>query len=173
MTVMFHKYWPEYGKFVFDTEWSEMEDVGLVLHNFFHCLLCSMLCVLCTNCAKWMPIGVWQLFVSLYATEILNQLSFRVEWNRVHYYWGHYCPIVPAPDDNGCWCVSSIQWNDWQGKPKYSEKIYPIAALSTTNPTWPDPGSNPGCRRRLTALAMARPTKWTCVRLEASMVNMR
>jgi hypothetical protein len=25
--------------------------------------------------------------------------------------------------------------NDWQGKPKYSEKPYPSAALSTTNPT--------------------------------------
>jgi hypothetical protein len=30
-----------------------------------------------------------------------------------------------------------IWWNEWQGKPKY---------LSTTNPTWPDPGLNPGRR---------------------------
>jgi hypothetical protein len=38
-------------------------------------------------------------------------------------------------------------WNeDWQGKPKYSEKTCPSATLSTTNPTWPDPGSNPGRR---------------------------
>jgi hypothetical protein len=28
-------------------------------------------------------------------------------------------------------------WNEnWQGKPKYSEKTYPSATLSTTNPTW-------------------------------------
>jgi hypothetical protein len=27
------------------------------------------------------------------------------------------------------------RWNDWQGKPKYSEKTCPSAALSTTNPT--------------------------------------
>jgi hypothetical protein len=27
------------------------------------------------------------------------------------------------------------QWNDWQGKPKYSDKSYPSAALFTTNPT--------------------------------------
>jgi hypothetical protein len=41
----------------------------------------------------------------------------------------------------------TIWWNeDWQGKPKYSEKTCPIATLSTTNPTWPDPGSNPGNR---------------------------
>jgi hypothetical protein len=39
-----------------------------------------------------------------------------------------------------------IWWNEWQGKPKYSEKIYPDATLCTTNPTWPDPGLNPGRR---------------------------
>jgi hypothetical protein len=33
-----------------------------------------------------------------------------------------------------------------RGKPKYSEKTYPSVTLSTTNPTWPDPGSNPGHR---------------------------
>jgi hypothetical protein len=38
-------------------------------------------------------------------------------------------------------------WNeDWQGKPNYSEKTCPSATLSTTNPTWPDPGANPGRR---------------------------
>jgi hypothetical protein len=54
-----------------------------------------------------------------------------------------------------------IWWNeDLQGKPKYSEKTCPSAILSNTNPTCPDPGSNPGRRRgsqRLTAWAMARP----------------
>jgi hypothetical protein len=40
-----------------------------------------------------------------------------------------------------------IWWNeDWQGKPNYSEKTCPSATLSTTNPTWPAPGSNPGRR---------------------------
>jgi hypothetical protein len=29
-----------------------------------------------------------------------------------------------------------------QGKPKYLEKTCPSATLWTTNPTWPDPGSN-------------------------------
>jgi hypothetical protein len=49
-----------------------------------------------------------------------------------------------------------IWWNEWQGKPKYSENTCPDATLSTINPTWPDPGSNPGSQR-LTASAMARP----------------
>jgi hypothetical protein len=39
-----------------------------------------------------------------------------------------------------------IWWNEWQGKPKYSEKTCPGATLSTTNPTWPDPGLDPGRR---------------------------
>jgi hypothetical protein len=39
-----------------------------------------------------------------------------------------------------------IWWNEWQGKPKYSEKTCRDTALSTTNPTWPDPGLNPGRR---------------------------
>jgi hypothetical protein len=55
-------------------------------------------------------------------------------------------PVVPAPDDRW-WRVWSSRWNeDWQGKPKYSEKTCPSATLSTTNPTYPDLGSNP-CRR--------------------------
>jgi hypothetical protein len=38
-------------------------------------------------------------------------------------------------------------WNeDLHGKPKYSEKTCPNATSSTTNPTWLDPGSNPGLR---------------------------
>ena len=31
-------------------------------------------------------------------------------------------------------------------KPKYSGKTSPSATLSITNPTWTDPGSNPGLR---------------------------
>jgi hypothetical protein len=43
------------------------------------------------------------------------------------------------------WGWRIIRWNeDWQGKPKYSEKNCPSATLSTTNSTWPDPGLNPG-----------------------------
>jgi hypothetical protein len=59
---------------------------------------------------------------------------------------GTIWPIVPAPDDK--WWVWSSRWNEnWQGKPKYSEKTCPRATLSTTNPTWPDLGLNPGRRR--------------------------
>jgi hypothetical protein len=82
--------------------------------------------------------------------------SFAV-WNSspfIFFSWGetestwycdHYWPIVPARDDR--WWLWSNRWNaNWQGKPKYSEKTYPSASSSTTNPTWPDPGSNPSRR---------------------------
>jgi hypothetical protein len=54
--------------------------------------------------------------------------------------------LYKSPDDRWGWLWSNW-WNEgWQGKPKYSEKTCPSATLSTTNPTWPDPGSNPGRR---------------------------
>jgi hypothetical protein len=41
--------------------------------------------------------------------------------------------------------VWSSRWNEnWQGKPKYSEKTFPSATSSTTNPIYPELGSNPG-----------------------------
>jgi hypothetical protein len=58
-------------------------------------------------------------------------------------------PIVPASDD-GWWWVWSGRWNDWQGKPKYSEETCLSATLSTTNPTWRDPdrrGGKPATNR--------------------------
>jgi hypothetical protein len=38
-----------------------------------------------------------------------------------------------------------VEWR-LTGEPKYSEKTCPSTTLSTTNPTWPDSGSNPGRR---------------------------
>jgi hypothetical protein len=39
-----------------------------------------------------------------------------------------------------------VEWN-WQGKTEVlGEKTCPSSTLSTTNPTWTDPGSNPGPR---------------------------
>jgi hypothetical protein len=57
-------------------------------------------------------------------------------------------PLVTSATECPGWLwLWRIWWNeDWQGKPKYSEKTCPSATLSTKNPTWPDPGSNPGRR---------------------------
>jgi hypothetical protein len=52
-----------------------------------------------------------------------------------------FLPIVACPGWLWWW---RIWWN--AGKPKYSEKTRLSATLSTTNPTWPYPGSNPGRR---------------------------
>jgi hypothetical protein len=67
-------------------------------------------------------------------------------------------PAVLAPDDRWWWMWSS-RWNEnLQGKPKYSEKTCPSTTLFTTNPSWPDLGSNRGATvgsRRLSAWAKA------------------
>jgi hypothetical protein len=53
-------------------------------------------------------------------------------------------PILLALDDRWVW---RRWWNEnWQGKPKYSEKACPATTLSTTNPKRHDLGSNTGCR---------------------------
>jgi hypothetical protein len=59
-------------------------------------------------------------------------------------YCGHYWPIIPALDDSWWWLWRNWWNEDWQGKPQYSEKTCPSSTLSTTNPTWLDPGLNPG-----------------------------
>jgi hypothetical protein len=75
-------------------------------------------------------------------------LLLLVGWDQVPRYCGHFGPIVQAPDDRWGWLWSNWWNEDWQGKPKYSEKKCPSATLSTTTPTWPDPSSNPGRRGR-------------------------
>jgi hypothetical protein len=80
----------------------------------------------------------------------LTIVYFLIPWCRTS---ANIWPIVPAPDDN--W-----QNENWQEKPKYSEKACSSAALSTTNPTWCDLGSKLGRRgsRELTTWPMLRPT---------------
>jgi hypothetical protein len=57
---------------------------------------------------------------------------------------GHWMAYCTCPWWLWWW---RILWNeDWQGKPKYSEKTCPSDTLSTTFPNWPDQGSNPGRR---------------------------
>jgi hypothetical protein len=71
-------------------------------------------------------------------------MFFKWSGTKPTRYCGQFWPIVQAPDDRWGWLWSN-RWNeDWQGKPKYSEKTCPSATLSTTNPTWPDSGSDPG-----------------------------
>jgi hypothetical protein len=47
-----------------------------------------------------------------------------------------------------------------QGKPKYSEKTCPSASLFTTNPTWLDPGLNPGRRGGNPTLLRQTANRW-------------
>jgi hypothetical protein len=68
---------------------------------------------------------------------------------------------APAPDD-GWWWVWSSWWNEWQGKPKYSEKSAPMALCSPQIPhglTWARIRAVSVGYRLLTAWATARPFK--------------
>jgi hypothetical protein len=87
------------------------------------------------------PLTSWQGFC--YWILMAIEVFFLVSWGGVRLsplvtsatVW----PIVPA--------VWSSRWNEnWQRKPKYSEKTCPCATLSTTNPTRPELGSSPGRR---------------------------
>jgi hypothetical protein len=59
-------------------------------------------------------------------TVAVSPPPFGTKLNRVHYW-----PVVPAPaDDDECGAVGDVFG---RGKPKYSEKTCPSAALFTTN----------------------------------------
>jgi hypothetical protein len=88
-------------------------------------------------------------------------IFFFSSWceTEANWYCGHIWPVVPASDDRWWWVCSSRWDENWQRKPKYWEKTCPSTTLSTTNPTWPDLGSNPGRRGgkpAITAWAMPR-----------------
>jgi hypothetical protein len=70
-----------------------------------------------------------------------------------------FWPIAPAQVDR--WWVWSSRWNDnWQGKPKYSEKTSPNSTFPPQiphDPTWARTRAAALGSRRLTAWAMALP----------------
>jgi hypothetical protein len=72
---------------------------------------------------------------------LINSFFFNSHSGGSTRHVGHWMAYCTCP--GWLWWLR-IWWNeDWQGKPKYSEKTCPSANLSTTNPTWPDPGANP------------------------------
>jgi hypothetical protein len=104
------------------------------------------------------------LYAQLLYTGVLDKVGLNRLWVRFHFLvsWGGVrlnalgtsatnWPIVPAPGDRW-WTWNSRRNENWQAKPKYSEKTCPSSTLSTTNPTWYDLGSNPDlhCRKPAT-----------------------
>jgi hypothetical protein len=70
-----------------------------------------------------------------------------VGWDWVHLVRRPLFGLLYQPRMNDRWLVCCSRWNEnWQGKPKYSEKTCPSATLFTTNSTSPDLGLNPGRR---------------------------
>jgi hypothetical protein len=78
------------------------------------------------------------------STSFLSSVRVRVQTGS-NRHRGHLLSYCACP--GWLWGWRIIQWNEnLQGKPKYSDETCPRATLSTTNPTWPDPGLNPGHR---------------------------
>jgi hypothetical protein len=71
---------------------------------------------------------------------------FFVGWDLLHQVLRPLLAYCTAPNDRWGWLWSNWWNEDWQGKPKYSEKTCPSAILSTTNPTRLDPCANTGRR---------------------------
>jgi hypothetical protein len=75
-----------------------------------------------------------------------------LRWGETESTWyvGHYWPYCSSP---GLYMMMSVkQLVEWELVGEYSEKTCPNATLSTTNPTWPDLGSNPRGRGGRTSL---------------------
>jgi hypothetical protein len=66
-------------------------------------------------------------------------------------------PTVPASGDYDDGDIGGMMV--WQGKPEYSEKTSPSAAVSTTNPTW-----SARTRTRAAAVGSQRLTAWATPR---------
>jgi hypothetical protein len=79
----------------------------------------------------------WHLVCQL-AECFLRRVETESTW-----YADHYLAYCTSP---GWWMMTSVEQSvEWLVEnQKYSEKTYPSVALSTTNPTWLDAGSNQG-----------------------------
>jgi hypothetical protein len=103
-------------------------------------------------CESWAGLYGYIIIPELYWTSrskfIFNFFLIRIVGGGVQTrstrHVGHWMAYCTCPGWLWWW---RIWWNeDWKKKPKYSEKTCSSATLSTTNPTWPGPGLNPGRR---------------------------
>jgi hypothetical protein len=90
------------------------------------------------------PPRALELFLTLY---VFHYYFIFFSWSETESTW--YCGHCLASCTSlrwWWWLWSNRRNEDWHGKPKSSEKTCPSTTLPTTNPTWPDPSSNPGRR---------------------------
>jgi hypothetical protein len=123
------------------------------------CLLFNLMaCALAYNQTRLIHIEnrIWRLsvllkFILKESVKRLSLVNHKVSWGEVRLSplgTSATNSLIIPPSDNRLWMWSS-RWNEkWWKKQKYSEKTCPNATLSTTNPTWPDLGWNPGRRDR-------------------------
>jgi hypothetical protein len=119
------------------------------LHNGYSSAVCSL-------DVSWWRILATEIFYfrcPLLNTPHLNTqliiiiiLLFLVVWDWVHLVLRPLLACCTSPYDRWWWLWSNWWTEDWWAKPNYSRKTCTSPSLSTTKPTWPNPGSNPGRR---------------------------
>jgi hypothetical protein len=79
---------------------------------------------------------------------ILHGFFYYYSWGgtKSTRYCGHFWPLVQAPDDRWGDCGAIGEMKIGRGNRSTRRKPAPAPLCPTTNPTWPDPGSNPGRR---------------------------
>jgi hypothetical protein len=118
----------------------EYIDVWVCVHEYVNVWVCVNEYVRVREC-KFLG----SLILTLYSAQL-----FLWGGTKSTRYCDHFWHIVQTPDDRWGW-LRSNWWNeDWQGKPKYSEKTCPSKTWSTTRTA--AVGS-----QRITAWAMAPP----------------
>jgi hypothetical protein len=127
-----------------ETSWKTSTRLATCFHvSFFLCLFLSLkMEASCLRNISRLSMDYTVLYSRWYNSFFLIRIvggGVQAGSTRHVGHWMAYC-ICPG------WLWGwRIYWNeDWQGKLKYSEKTCPNATLSTTNPTWPDPGLSPG-----------------------------
>jgi hypothetical protein len=136
---------------------SEQDNTRRVRNNVLHwmessCFSMPQYPTNSCNFGRWGALTVYKWFRVVFLSKMLFSgvlllLFLGVGWHWVHFERGPLFVLLyqnRTMDYDECGAVDGMGIG--KGKPKYSYKIYPTATSSTTNPKWPDLGSNPGCR---------------------------
>jgi hypothetical protein len=81
----------------------------------------------------------WKYSLFSMSGECYKRILSGASLTESTWYCGQYWPIVPAPDDRWWWLWSNWWSEDWQRKPKYSEKMCPKFHFvhHKSHKTWP------------------------------------
>jgi hypothetical protein len=121
-------YWPLWRPHL---NWNLYYSKNTIISHVYVCRIAwrYVVCISCFSCIYFFYVLIFRL------------VDWGWDWVRL-IYGALIGLIVTTPGDT--WVRSSSCNENWQRKPKYSEKTAHSAILSTAYSAWPDLGSNPG-----------------------------